>query len=100
MSAPHRSSGPFWYCHPALRPLPLPPHSRNDLQLAWARKEKLGLKKEPRSIITLLPLKLPSSQPGDVQPYLEERSERVESGSRGWRSLEKIFWLREENIYS
>lgn len=31
----------------------------------------------------LLPLKLPRSQLGDVQPYLEEGSERV------WRSSEK-----------
>lgn len=47
----------------------------------------------------LLPLKPPSSQLGIIQPYLEERNERVASGSRRWRSLEKIFWLREKNIY-
>lgn len=40
----------------------------------------------------MLPLKLPSSQPGDVQPYLEERSE---SGKRQQR-MEEFG----ENIYS
>lgn len=90
MSAPQPPHGTSM----VLSPCPAtPPPPRYDLQLASARKEKLGLKKEPQSIIMSPSLKPPSSKLGGVQPYLEERSERGPSDSRGWRRLEKIFWL-------
>lgn len=77
-------------------PATLPP-PRYDLQLASARKEKLGLKKELQSIIMLPLLKPPSSKLGGVQPYLEERSEKGPGDSRGWRRLEEMFWFWEDN---
>lgn len=43
------------------------------------------------------PPKSPRSELGGVQPYLEEGSERGASDSRGWRRLEKIFWLWKGN---